>query len=45
VGNQEDRNDSQSAALSLKIGRMMTMLADRQEIIAKMRIRSAEVGQ
>jgi hypothetical protein len=45
MGNQEDRDDSQSPALSPKVSRMMTMLADRQEIVAKMRIRAAEVGQ
>jgi hypothetical protein len=45
VGNPEDRNDSQSSALSPKVSRMMTMLADRQEIVVKMRIRAAEVGQ
>ncbi|HTF65488.1 MAG TPA: hypothetical protein VK638_22670, partial [Edaphobacter sp.] len=45
MGNQEDRDDSQSAALSPKVSKMMTMLADRQEIVAKMRIRAAEVGQ
>jgi hypothetical protein len=45
VGNQEDRNDSQSAALSPKVSTMMTMLADCQEIVVKIRIRAAEVGQ
>jgi hypothetical protein len=45
VGNPEDRNDSQSSALSSKVSRMMTMLAVRQEIVIKMRIRAAEVGQ
>ena len=44
-GNPEDRNDSQSSALSPKVSRMMTMLADRQEIVVKIRIRAAEVGQ
>lgn len=45
MGDQEDRDDSQSAALSPKVSRMMTMLADRQEIVARMRIRAAEGGQ
>jgi hypothetical protein len=45
VGNQGDRNDSKSAALSPKVSKMMTMLANRQEVVARIRIRAAEVGQ
>jgi hypothetical protein len=45
IGNQGDRSDSQSAALSPKVSRMMTMLASRREVVAKIRIRAAEVGQ
>jgi hypothetical protein len=45
VRSQGDRNDSQSAALSPKVSRMVTMLASRQEVVDKIRIRAAEVGQ
>ena len=43
--NQADRGDSQSATLSPKVNRMMTMLTIRQEAIAKIRIRATEAGQ
>ena len=45
VRNQADRDNSQLAVLSPKVTRMMTMLASRQEAVAKIRIRAAEVGQ
>jgi hypothetical protein len=45
IGNQADRSDSQSAALSPKVNRMMTMLIMRQEAIARIRIRATEGGQ
>jgi len=45
VGNRGDRDDSQPAALSPKVSRMMTMLASRQEVVDKIRIRAAEAGQ
>jgi hypothetical protein len=45
TGNQADRNDSQSTAITAKVSRMMTMLASRQEAVVKIRIRAAEVGQ
>ena len=45
IGNQADRRDSQSAALSPKVDRMMTMLTIRREAIARIRIRATEAGQ
>jgi hypothetical protein len=45
VKDQANRRDSQMAALSPKVGRMMALLADRQETISKIRIRAAEVAQ
>jgi hypothetical protein len=45
MGNRADRSDSQSATLSPKVNRMMTMLTIRQEAIAKIRIRATEAGQ
>ena len=45
VLNQAVGNDSQSAALTPKVSRMMTMLASRQEAIGKIRVYAAEVGQ
>jgi hypothetical protein len=45
VGHPTDRNDSQSANLSPKVSRMMTMLASRQEAVVTIRIRASEVGQ
>jgi hypothetical protein len=45
VLNQADGNDSQPAALTPKVTRMMTLLASRQEAVAKIRVYAAEVGQ
>ena len=45
VLNQADGNDSQPAALTPKVTRMMTLLARRQEAVAKIRVYAAEVGQ
>jgi hypothetical protein len=45
AGNSGDRNGSQSAALSPNVSKMMTMLTSRQEAVARIRIRAAEVGQ
>jgi hypothetical protein len=45
IGAQADSKDTQSAALSPKVDRMMTMLASRQEAVAIIRIRAAEYSQ
>lgn len=45
VKNRTDSNDAQSTVLAPKVNQMMKLLASRQEAIAKIRIRAAEVGQ
>jgi hypothetical protein len=45
AGTQTDHDHMQSASLSPRVSRMMTMLAHRQEAVAKIRLRAAEVNQ
>ncbi|RZU42241.1 hypothetical protein [Edaphobacter modestus] len=45
VGIQADPGNSQLPVLSPRVSRMMALLASRQEVVAKIRIRAAEVSQ
>jgi hypothetical protein len=45
VRDKEDQRDLQSTTFSPRVSRMMTILASRQETVAKIRIRASEGGQ
>ena len=45
VGVQTDPGDAQLPVLSPRVRRMMALLASRQEVVAKIRLRAAEVSQ